>query len=353
MYSGGKVIGQGTYGCAVTPPLICKGRVRSEKRENQEKVGKVTLDKDAATELLISKLLRKDPLWKNYYILPDPEVCEPIQKERADDWAACEITGKVASRNLKQITSDFGGRSFGLLGSTNLRHASFDFFFFFKHLLEAGALLCKNQVSHYDLHRSNILVDTRNVPRLVDFGMSFSARDITTEILDERWKVYDPKYDSEPPEITVLTGVRNGVSLEKAIQETVTQKPIFKEVEIVFGIRREALMTELTHFFNKSKTFRNADNVGFWKIYWTGFDSFALGALFLSVLKTQLVWPEFVQGGQWIEKGALIQSILRRMLHVVPSERYDCIESLNLYDPGNVVLQTSGAWIAARKAQRS
>jgi len=349
MYTGGKVIGQGTYGCAVMPEFICKGRARMDK---MEKVGKVTITKDAETEVYISKVLRKDPLWKNYFILPDTELCDPVQTDRVDDWKRCDITAKVDRRDLKQITSDFGGRSFGLLGSTNLRHASFDFFFFFTHLLEAGTRLCMDQICHYDLHRSNILIDSHGVPRLVDFGMSFSARDITKEVLDERWKVYDPKYDSEPPEMTVLTGIRNGVSLEKAVQETIMQKPIFKEVEIVFGIHRETLVAELTHFFRKSKSFQKGDTIGFWQIYWTGFDSFALGALLLSVLKTQLVWPEFIQDSKWVERGALIQSILRRMLHVVPSERYDCVEALNLYDSGNVSLKTSGAWIAARAAQR-
>jgi len=49
---GGRVIGQGTYGCAVTPPLLCKGRARNERKENQGvKVGKLTLNTDAATEI--------------------------------------------------------------------------------------------------------------------------------------------------------------------------------------------------------------------------------------------------------------------------------------------------------------
>lgn len=116
---GGKLIGQGTYGCAVMPPLLCKGRARAE--ENESKVGKVTLDSDAKTELHISEILRKTNLWKHYFVLPELQACQPISVGRSEDWNECRITKEVGKGDLLQIVSRFGGRSFSTLGSYNLR----------------------------------------------------------------------------------------------------------------------------------------------------------------------------------------------------------------------------------------
>jgi len=351
---GGRVIGQGTYGCAVTPPLLCKGRARNERKENQNvRVGKLTLNTDAATELYISKALRKIPLWKNYFVLPELTDCNPVQSSQPVDWSECDVTGKVDTKQLKQVISEFGGRSFSSLGQTNLRATRFDFFRFFRHLLEAGALLTFNGIVHYDLHRANILVDSANVPRLLDFGMSFVAGELKEEVLNERWKQYDPKYDSEVPEVTVITGIRNQLSLKSVIHECLYKKPIFKEIELVLGVSRADNEILLTRFFEKSKAFQNSDWVKFWKLYWTGFDSFSLGAILLNVLKTQLSWPEFINSEQWKTKGAVVEDILRSMLHPSPSERFDCVEALSVYDPMNVVLKDSGAWLEARRAQRT
>ena len=344
---GGTVIGEGTYGCAVNPPFLCRGQARNERKEN--KVGKITLYSDAKTELDISKILRKANLWKNYFVLTDPEQCAPIEKGRLEDWQDCKITAEYKKKELLQVTSDFGGTA---LGGMDLRPDEFDFFHFMNHLLEAGALLALQGVIHYDLHRSNILLDESGVPRLLDFGMAFEAKLIDDAVLGDRWKVYDPKYDSEPPEISIITGVRKEMQLPILINECVYQKPVLRDVEYILGVPRKEMVQELHSFFHKSKSFQAKDWSSFFKTYWPTFDSFALGAVLLNVLKIQLTWPTFNESEEWQTNGELVYDILKKLLRVSPSDRYDCVEALALLNPKSVVLKGSGAWLSERKKQR-
>lgn len=351
---GGRVIGQGTYGCAVVPPLPCKkNTAKSRKNQKSEtKVGKITLEQDAETELHISRLLRRDRLWKNYFILPDVVSCEPIPKNRQGNWQECGITSEYNSSQMQQLTSDFGGKSFALLTSSNLRPGPFSYFHFMRHTLEASAILTLRSIVHYDLHRSNILVDSLGVPRFLDFGMSFDAKEITEKILHERWKQYDPKYDQEPPEVTVITGIRKNMPLDAAVKDAILGKPVFRECELVLGVPKSQNIQELMAFFERSKSFAQKDWVAFFETYWPGLDSFALGAVLLHLLKTQVTWPSFVESPEWVEKGDTVYEVLRSMLHADPSARFDSVEALSVLFPDSVVLKNSEAWLAARKSQR-
>ena len=347
---GGKILGQGTYGCAVTPPLLCKGRARAE--ENESKVGKITLDDDAKTELHISAILRKSNLWKHYFVLPELKSCQPIQATRSEDWSECQVTKEVKQNELLQIISSYGGKSFSSLGNYNLRPGIFRYLYFFQHMLEAAALLALKNVVHNDIHKANIVIDNHGVPRLLDFGMAFSGKEIDYEIIDNRWKIYDPKYDSEPPEITVATGLRNNIPFGKTSEDAIIQKPVYRNYELLFGIEREDLVEKLQAFCQKSKSFKKRDWLAIYKTYWPGFDSFALGAVLLNVLKTQLTWPEFVNSKSWKLKEQVVLDILKHMLDPSPFSRYDCVEALSLYDPQNAVLKNSEAWLAARSKMR-
>lgn len=222
---------------------------------------------------------------------------------------------------------------------------------FFHHMLEAGTLLALRQVVHYDIHRANILLDRYGVPRLLDFGMAFSAQELNYEIIDERWKVYDPRYDSEPPEITVATGLRNSIPFETTAQSAIFEKPVYKNYEIVFRVNREKLVDQLESFCMKSKAFRKKDWLTIYKTYWPAFDAFAIAAVLLNVLRTQLTWPEFVQSNEWQEKGDAVLKALQHMLNPNPSLRYDCVEALSAVDPENALLKHSVSWLAAREKQ--
>ena len=352
MLRGGAVIGQGTYGCAISPPLLCRGQARESRLATRGKqVGKLTIQTDAMTELHIAKILRNTPLWKHYFIVPELTDCQPVAAG-SSNWDTCKITKTETEKTLKQVISDFGGRSFSSLAGKNLRPGSFDYFSFFEHLLEACAYLALQGVVHYDLHRSNILIDPLGVPRLLDFGMSFSAREIDKNSIGNRWKVYDPKYDSEPPEVTVITALREGLPVSQAIDECVTGKPVFSVAGDILSMSKSNAKLQLEAFVQRSTSFQKRDWVAFWKTYWTGFDAFAIGAVLLTVLKVQITLPEFTADTRWIQRGDILLEILAKMIHADPSERYDCVEALAMWDSENVLLKNSVPWLEARKKQR-
>jgi hypothetical protein len=77
-HKGGKQIGEGTYGCAFVPPLACKSGLVVPG----EMVGKLTSKGDARREIFIANRLRQMPLYANYFLLPEPESCEPLEKSK-------------------------------------------------------------------------------------------------------------------------------------------------------------------------------------------------------------------------------------------------------------------------------
>lgn len=345
---GGAIIGQGTYGCAVRPPFLCHGQAR-ESRKDQAKVGKVTLASDAENEMEISKVLHKEKLWKNYFILVEDKECQPIKQKHLEDWSGCTIFKGHKPSELRQVTSPFGGKSFITLTNVELLSKNFNFFRFFNHLLEAGALLALNNVCHYDIHKSNILIDKYKVPRLIDFGMSFQGNKINTDVLNERWKVFDPQYDSEPPEITIITGVRKGNTLENTINLTVEKKPILKKNSLLFGASLKYRKVVLWKFFKSSKAFLNSDWVSFFKVYWPKFDAFAIGAILLNIFFIFRNEPSFTSDPFYNPK---IIDIIGNLTDESPVWRYDCVEALASWNPGSVVLKKADAWILQRQTER-
>ena len=348
---GGEVVGQGTYGCVVQPAFKCKNKVIPL---DINKVGKIGLKEETENEIMISKKLRQYKGWENYFILADLESCEPEKTiNRKEDWAQCEITAKYPSEALDQITSDFGGEVFSNLQLIDLRPSRFDFFKFFTHLLEAGAILCLNGISHYDIHRSNVLVNSKGIAYFIDFGQSFLGNTITDKILDTKWKVYDPSFDSESPEITTMTGVRNKMDLNIVIKDVINKKPVLKLTELILQIPRGDSEAQLNAFFKKSRAAATGNWVSVWQSHWPEFDSFTLAALLLSILKLELGIPEFISLPAWKEKGEQMKSVLKKMLNCDPFQRLDCVESLAAWDPSNDVLKSGTKWLEKRKKQRA
>ena len=344
---GGAIIGQGTYGCAVRPPFLCHGQARAS-RKDQGKVGKVTLESDAETEREISKVLRKEKLWKNYFILVEDKECQPIKEKHLEDWSGCTVFKQHKPKELRQVISPFGGKSFTTLSNFDLKSPKFKFLKFVTHILEAGALLALRNVCHFDIHKGNILIDKYNVPRLIDFGMSFQGRKIDSDILNDRWKIFDPQYDSEPPEVTIITGVRKGMKLEEAVHLTTLKKPIFKQTVKEHWSKYDTIEKELLKFFKYSISYKNSDWTSFFRIYWPKFDAFAIGALIAYLYEFNVLSNEFTSVGQTIQ----LSDIIRKLIDPNPQTRYDCVEALSMWDPDNAALSRGKLWIQQRKSER-
>lgn len=361
MQIGGRVIGEGRYGCAVIPPFLCNGEQGKDRyaADRKDKVGKLAIQSQAMTEIEVSNTLRKIPRIEQYFILNDPKACVPFINDAAiDDWSSCMASKQknntmFRKENIVQITSAYGGKAMNSLQTTDLHPRSFQYFKFFSQLLEAGAIMTLHNVCHYDLHKPNILLDKQGVARIIDFGMSFLTKNITQETLNERWKYYDPIYDNEPPEVTVMTGLGKKIPLQKVIDETVKIKPIYKNIQMILLVPNEDSKEELQTFFKQSDSASKRNWPKTWQHFWPGYDSWAIAAILLNLLKIQLTFPEFTNSELWLKKGSLVYKILKQMLVSNPFYRIDCVESLSLWNPESGVLKDSDSWIYEKQKQKN
>ena len=91
---GGRILGQGTYGCVFQPALVCRGKKRNIC-ENM--VGKITSKRDAKNELEISEILHAIQDFKSYTIPVEKEKCSPRAKSKQTekDIQECDLSKEL------------------------------------------------------------------------------------------------------------------------------------------------------------------------------------------------------------------------------------------------------------------
>jgi serine/threonine protein kinase len=225
---GGALVGQGTFGCVFSKPLLCN--LKKNYPTKAGNVGKITEAVDIENEVLAAKILKD--VKGNYFVLANIEsVCKPTEFSKQPDSKSikeCKFIKEKSIDTILHYTMPYGGITIRtLFKESPSSRPPIDLLSFTKHLLEGGALLALHGYVHYDIHQENILFNQKtSEPCFIDFGMSFSANNITNEILDTRWKIYSPDFDPEPPEITVITALRKNNPLINTIHDIMKQKPL-------------------------------------------------------------------------------------------------------------------------------
>lgn len=345
---GGKLLGSGTYGCVFDPPLLCDG-----EPANKNRLGKITSQVDFGIEQKAAERLA--PLGLPYFLVADTKSeCRPTKKQKEKNLGKCKILATAELPSLVQFTMPQGGK--------DLYHRMIDdeipnYENLMLQLLEAGAYLISAKFVHYDLSPSNIVVSPAGQISMIDFGMSFAADEISDKTLELRWKVFNPSYEAEPPEINIMTGLVNEkgeMTLANCVTEIMKNKAILKTADTLLGLRLRKQEKELMDFWLSSRSAANKNWVQFWSLYWPTYDSWALGVTLLMALRTLLFKKSFVNVGFWQTKGDLVKTILRGMLQANPRKRLDCIEALKMFDPGNAFFEKFGTtWIESRAKQRA
>jgi serine/threonine protein kinase len=347
---GGKLLGEGTYGCVFSPPLLCDDNRPIAKGH----VGKITQPIDLLIEFEATKQLA--PMKLPHFILPDEgSACSPAKKERQRDknLGSCKIIqNSDLSTKMFHFTMPYGGKSVLSRISDSL---NLDYFSAFQQLLEAGAYLIAASFVHYDISVNNVVISDKGVLSLIDFGQSFSAKTITESTIQMRLKVFNPAYEAEPPEVTAFTGLLDkGISYDQAITQIVRQKQTFRLADTLLGLRTARQESELRSFFLTSRAAASKDKVAFWKLYWPTYDSWSIGSALLQVLQNFMYNKKFMESRQWKQKGGLIKSILRGMLQANPRKRLDCVQALKMLDPQNVWFEVYGdSWLETRNGASS
>lgn len=347
---GGRLRGQGTYGCVFQPALLCKGIHPGDK-----KVGKITAPIDAKNELEIAKYLSTIPAAVKYTIVAETQSCEPLDRNKQvdPDMKACLFSKGEDLQNMVQLIMPFGGIP---LDRVNLNPRTFDIFRFAEELLEIGAFLVLHDVCHMDIWGQNFLFNRETKPKLIDFGFAFRPTKLKQTDLKSRWRVVATDHDTETPEVTLMLGKFKNIPSSELIFDMERQKPVVQRLAVFCDVLPSEWSAQLKKWSEESKSFQQKDWLSCWKLYWPGFDAWGFGALLLSVLEIQMSSPEFTRSAAWMARGTTMKTVLRGLCNGNPVHRLDAVEALNVLTNGSHPLFVSGgsgaSWVDEKQRRR-
>lgn len=353
---GGRLLDQGTYGCIFDPPLLCEDAVQ-KKKGRQRILGKISQEEDVENEIYASEVLSEIPKSADYFVLPDlKSVCmNPLDMDKQPDQKGiekCDAIKRYGTKDMVLYSMPFGGINIRKYIASPIKE--FPVRSIVTHILEGAALMSLNGFIHYDIHLGNIIIDTTTqTPRFIDFGWSFSSYMISADTVDERWKTYLPSHPIEPPEITVLNGLRKGFQLNKVITEVIQTKLTLKDAEKIVGLSRYAQLRDIKAFWSSSIAAKKKDNVEFFRMYWPAFDAWGIGMVVLYLYKRALQ----VKSKDSDMPAVLpqLKELARSLLRADPRKRLDCVEALYNFSPSSYLLQSPAgrAWIEQKDKVRA
>jgi len=348
---GGRIKGQGTYGCVFQPALRC----RNNKKIAQSKVGKITSREDATNELDIAIYMKSLPDFNEYAIIPESEPCIPLIQERQteNDLDECDFIEDNKLQDSIQLIMPWGGVP---LDRINLDPRSFDFFQFAEDLLATGAFLVLNDICHFDIWGQNLLFNRDNKPRLIDFGFAFRPSKLDATDIKNRWREIGFDHNTETPEVTMMMGIHDGISPSTAAQKLQFAKPAVILLATLCNVSPSEWATDLVQWSNESQSFQQHNWLNCWKLYWPGFDAWAIGAVLLDILEIQISNRSFTTSSKWIERRDTVKTVLRGLCRANPVHRLDAVEALNILTNGMHPLVAAGSagseWVSEKAARR-
>ena len=267
---GGKLIGQGQYGCVFNPPLGCfKDKSKDTDRDrDRDKVGKVFFnDSEFNDEMKRMKQIELlDP--KHTFTVPLLDHCKIIAQKHNSQ---CEI-----NNNSCQIIYSFGG-----IDLNNIDNIDIKIIHCFLNIIKGIRVMHSNQYIHGDIKPGNILYHKkRNVLKLIDFGFASKSDDVyrNGSTIFDRMSAQYPYF---PPEYfwffyNIKIGKQPSIAHMKD-QFNKTNNKEFGE----YSINTDFSLSKFYFIMKSVKKFSQAS----WQVIACKADVYALGITLMEVVK--------------------------------------------------------------------
>lgn len=349
--SGGKIIGDGVYGCVFSPQLKCIPNTKITlpglpSLEKERQVSKLIDSESASIEFRLSHFISQIPVWRNYFVISE-SICNPASQQSDPDLKRCEALKMDGISHFKILSMPYRGDSLHL---HRFSMEQFDFMRFAKHLIEAGSLMNLFNIVHRDLHQGNILVDVHHVPRIIDFNLSFHTQQkVSASALSH---YFEPMIAHEPPDSALVNAIYQKEAYQKdydvVIQRIIGKKSILKRIRALFGGSMEQMRQELEEFYQKSKSAKTGDTATWFRTYWSKIDSWAIGVILVDLIIKFLQYSSFRSKYTTIKP--ILEPILRDMCQINPMKRIDCVQALHRLDSSHFILRKYGVeWLRTIK----
>ena len=223
---------EGAYGCVFRPGMNCLG-----EKEDSKFITKIQMyEETSLNEMIISKFMEtvikpEIPFYEDMFAPIITSCILDLGKVKNETIQKCEVVQKKKNDATKKFVSNkirYVGKytlepflKLELSENKNVFHKLF--FQSHLYLLNSLFILSNYNIIHYDLKQNNISMDeTKRIPVIIDFGLSFRFDDLITDFdYEQYFYIY---YDKYPPwclEINIISFIVQEFKDLKDLQQTV------------------------------------------------------------------------------------------------------------------------------------
>jgi serine/threonine protein kinase len=296
--TGGRVIGEGGYGCVLKPAIKCNGK----ERKGEKYITKIQLSSDTSDkEIKIGKLVKKIPLsYKHFAPIVSnceskPSVVSMITKNNNCKFLNEHPKKQFSISTIPSINGDdFKHHVYNQQGSSDMLYTIIHSYVY---LLFSVYLLDKHGIIHYDLKGENIMYDiNKKRPIIIDFGLSIPKKDIKPNFNDpdymynltNHFYTYAPDYQLWCLDIHYLSFVCNypNKNIKDKIEEMVdvymSENKALSMLSTSFNERyRELSIRQLNSYADMGVE----KSIEYIYTHCDTWDNYALSIMFLRLLK--------------------------------------------------------------------